>query len=233
MALPKLEVPKYTLTLPSSGDVIEYRPFLVKEEKNLMIAQETGGEDAMFNAMIDIIKACTFEQVNTDKLLTYDMEYIFLQIRAKSVGETAEVGLKCEECGEVNQVEINLTDAYVDNIDNAETEKTIKINDEVGITLQHVSLDMARRFDGNAKDLTKTIKLLLKSIYDADGVYLASESSDAELTTFIESLPHNTLEEVSNFIQSTPQLVIDVKFKCKKCGHDNVIKLQGIANFFE
>ena len=99
MALPKLEVPKYTMTLPSSGEVIEYRPFLVKEEKNLMIAQETGEGNTVFNALKDIVKACTFDKLDVDKVATYDMEYAFIKIRSKAVGETADIQITCEESG--------------------------------------------------------------------------------------------------------------------------------------
>ena len=94
MALPKLEVPKYSLTLPSTGDLIEYRPFLVKEEKNLMIAQETGEGGTVFNALKDIVKACTFNKLDVNKVATYDMEYAFIKIRSKAVGETADIQSK-------------------------------------------------------------------------------------------------------------------------------------------
>ena len=99
MPLPKLEVPKYTMELPSSGDVIEYRPFLVKEEKNLMIAQETGESNTVFDAIKDIVKACTFGKLDTDNIATYDLEYVFLKIRTKAVGETADIQIECEKTG--------------------------------------------------------------------------------------------------------------------------------------
>ena len=190
MALPKLEVPKYSLTIPSTGDVVEYRPFLVKEEKILMIAQETGGDGALYDAMIEIVEACTFNKLDLLQLQTYDVEYVFLQIRAKSVGETSSITIKCEECGHRVPVTINLEDAYVQTSDDFQQEKTIEITDGIGITLEGLSLAKARSIDPNSTDLTKTVKLFIKSIYDTDGVYLASESSDEEMTTFVESLPH-------------------------------------------
>ena len=231
MALPKLEVPKYSLTLPSSGEVIEYRPFLVKEEKNLMIAQETGDETAQFDAMLELVKACTLDKLDISKLTTYDMEYIFLQIRAKSVGETADITLPCEKSGKRKAITINLTDAYVQNVDSFETEKVIKITDSVGITLKPFTLQEVRGINTNSSDLTRVVKLLLHSIYDADGVYLANESSDAELTEFIDSLPHNAIEQVSDYMNSIPQLVLDVEFT-GSTGHKNKVQLKGLNSFF-
>lgn len=230
MALPKLEVPKYTLTIPSSGDVIEYRPFLVKEEKNLMIAQETGEDSAQVDAMIGIIEACTFNKLDINKLTTYDVEYIFLQIRAKSVGETADITLPCEKSGKRKQVTINLTEAYVANIDSFESEKVVKITDDVGLTLRPFTLSHLRTIGDNS-DITRTVKLLIHSIYDADGVYLADESSDAELTEFIESLPHKALEEISTYMESIPTLVLDVEF-IGSTGHKNKVQLKGLNSFF-
>ena len=231
MALPKLEVPKYTTTIPSSGDVIEYRPFVVKEEKNLMIAQETGDEGAQVDAMIGIIEACTFNKIDVNKLTTYDVEYLFLHIRAKSVGETADITLPCEKSGKRKVVTLNLTDAYVKNLDSFESEKTIKITDDVGIVVKPFTLSQIRQV-GDSSDITRAVKLLIHSIYDADGVYLASESSDAELTTFIDSLPHKVLQEVSDYMESIPALVMDVEFT-GSTGHKNKIQLKGLNSFFE
>jgi hypothetical protein len=134
MALPKLEVPKYTLTLPSSGEVIEYRPFLVKEEKNLMIAQETGDGNTVFEAIKDIVKACSYNKLNPNKMATYDLEYVFLQIRAKAVGEQIDIKIKDEKTEEMVPVTVNITDVYVDKKDQESDEKVININDSVGMS---------------------------------------------------------------------------------------------------
>ena len=167
------------------------------------------------------------------QLQTYDVEYVFLQIRAKSVGETSSITIKCEECGHRVPVTINLEDAYVQTSDDFQQEKTIEITDGIGITLEGLSLAKARSIDPNSTDLTKTVKLFIKSIYDTDGVYLASESSDEEIKTFVESLPHKVLEEINSYISLVPTLVIDVKFTCPKCGHNNEIQIKGLASFFE
>ena len=231
MPLPKLEVPKYTLTIPSTGDVVEYRPFLVKEEKNLMIAQETGEGDSVFQAMKDIIKACTFDAVDPENLATYDLEYVFLQIRCKAVGETVDVAIKCSECGKSNPITINLTEAYVKMPEDFSSEKQIQVTDDIGIVLQPIRVNQIGSIEKDA-DLTATIKAVLKSIYDADNVYPVEDQTDAELDTFIESLPHKVLEEINEFLTGQPKLVLDIEFRCKHCGEISKSTLTGISDFF-
>jgi hypothetical protein len=231
MALPILEVPKYTMTIPSTGDVVEYRPFLVKEEKNLMIAQETGEGDVVFNAMKDIIKACTFNVIDPESLATYDLEYVFLQIRCKAVGETADVTIKCSECGKSNPVTLNLTEAYVQKPEEFVSEKTIQVTNDIGIILQPIKVSQIGEIEKDA-NLTATIKAVLKSIYDADNIYPVEDQTAEELDTFIDSLPHKALEEINSFLTSQPKLVIDVEFKCRHCGEISKSQLTGITDFF-
>jgi hypothetical protein len=208
MALPKLEVPKYTMTLPSSGEVIEYRPFLVKEEKNLMIAQETGEGSTVFNALKDIVKACTFNKLDVNKVATYDMEYAFIKIRSKAVGETADIQIACEESGKKVPVTINLDDVYIQKADDFESEKV-----------------------DSSSDLTTTIKSLIKNIYDADNVYPVEDSTDVELDEFIESLPHKVLQEVNEYLLGQPKVALDVEFT-GPTGHKNKQTITGFQDFF-
>jgi hypothetical protein len=142
--------------------------------------------------------------VDVNKLTTYDVEYLFLHIRAKSVGETADITLPCEKSGERKAVTLNLTDAYVKNLDSFESEKTIKITDDVGIVVKPFTLSQIRK---------------------------VGDSSDAELTTFIDSLPHKVLQEVSDYMESIPTLVMDVEFT-GSTGHKNNIQLKGLNSFF-
>lgn len=230
MALPKLEVPKYTMTLPSSGEVIEYRPFLVKEEKNLMIAQETGQGDSVFNALKDIVKACTFNKLDPENLATYDLEYAFLQIRSKAVGETIDLKIKCEESGELVPVTINLEDVYVDKPEGREEEKVINISSDIGMTLQPLKVSQIGSVS-DSSDLTATIKALIKNIFDADNVYPVEESTDVELTEFIEGLPHSCLTEINEYLTSMPKIALDVEFT-GPTGHVNKQTIKGFQDFF-
>jgi len=230
MALPKLEVPKYTLTLPSSGEVIEYRPFLVKEEKNLMIAQETGDGNTVFDAIKDIVKACSYNKLNPNKMATYDLEYVFLQIRAKAVGEQIDIKIKDEKTEEMVPVTINITDVYVDKKDQESDEKVININDNVGMTLSPITVDQIGTIEASS-DLTTTIKALIKNIFDAENVYPVEESNDVELNEFVETLPHSVLREVNDYLTGLPQLTLDVEFK-GPTGHKNKQKIRGFQSFF-
>ena len=230
MALPKLEVPKYTMTLPSSGEVIEYRPFLVKEEKNLMIAQETGEGNTVFNALKDIVKACTFNKLDVDKVATYDMEYAFVKIRSKAVGETADIQITCEESGKKVPVTINLDDVYIKKADDFESEKVIKITKDVGMTLQPIKVNQLNKIDSST-DLTTTIKTLIKNIYDADNVYPVEDSTDVELDEFVESLPHKILQEVNEYLLGQPKLALDVEFT-GPTGYKNKQTITGFQDFF-
>jgi DNA-directed RNA polymerase subunit M/transcription elongation factor TFIIS len=231
--LPKLETPTYSTTLPSTGEKVDYRPFLVKEEKVLMIAQESNNNSAMLKALKSIIKACTFEKINPSKCTTYDIEYMFLKLRAASVGETAEIQFKCEECGEYNTVEINLNDIEV-VYPEKKPETDIKLTDNVGIKLKEVSVDEVETLSDvtNAENFTKAIAAVIDVIYDADNVYKVSETSPKEVDEFIDNLSHTHLEKIQEFIENQPMLKHTVKFKCSKCGHDNEIELVGLQSFF-
>ena len=231
--LPKLETPTYSAVLPSTGEQVEYRPFLVKEEKILMIAQESNDNSAMMKALRNIIKACTFNKVNPSKCTTYDIEYLFLKLRAVSVGETAELQFKCEECGEFNTVEINLNDielVYPD--ENPETD--IKLTENVGIKLKPVSVDDVETLSdiNNPKNFTKAIAAVIDVIYDQENVYKVSDTSEKEVLEFIDNLSHTHLEKIQNFIEKQPQLKYTVEYTCSKCGHENKVELIGMQSFF-
>ena len=231
--LPKLETPTYSAVLPSTGEQVEYRPFLVKEEKILMIAQESNDNSAMMKALKNIIKACTFNKVNPSKCTTYDIEYLFLKLRAVSVGETAELQFKCEECGEYNTVEINLNDielVYPD--ENPET--NIKLTENVGIKLKPVSVDDVETLTdiNNPKNFTKAIAAVIDVIYDQENVYKVSDTSEKEVLEFIDNLSHTHLEKIQGFIEKQPQLKYTVEYTCSKCGHANKVELIGMQSFF-
>ncbi len=235
MALPKLETSKYPTVIPSTGKTIEFRPFLVKEEKILMIAQESKDTSQIFNAMKDIIKSCTFNAVDASELTTYDLEYLFLQLRAKSVGESAEIKIKCEECGEYNTVSIDLLAAEVKSAV-GEVDKKIQLNDTVGIIMRPITLAKSEALSKEAKAdediFIRSIAASIESIYDSDGVYQTDDTSEDDLKEFIESLSHKHLEEIQKYLSAQPKLQLEVKFKCDKCGHDNVRILEGLESFF-
>ena len=235
MPLPKLEANKYPAVIPSTNKTIEFRPFLVKEEKILMIAQESKDPLQIFKAMKDIIKACTFDSVDASELTTYDLEYLFLQLRAKSVGETADIKIKCEECDEYNEVSINLLDAKVE-FPKEKVDAKIELSDTVGIVMRPITIArseaLSKKNTGDSNTLIHTIVASIDSIYDNNGVYKTDDTAEGDLKDFVESLSHSHLEKIQKYLSAQPKLKLKVEFKCHKCGHDNVRILEGLESFF-
>jgi DNA-directed RNA polymerase subunit M/transcription elongation factor TFIIS len=233
MNLPKIETPKYQLTIPSTKKEVSYRPFLVKEEKILLIAQEAGGEADLLAAMKDVVTSCTFGEVNTSDLASFDLEYIFLKLRAKSVGEEAELGLKCEECGEVNKVTVNL-DA-IEVTAGTPLPKKIQLTDTIGIVPQYIKVQDLIKISGK-KDkgdvLTSSIAASIENIYDETNVYPIAEASESDIKEFIESLNKEQIEKVEKVVTGAPKLQETISFTCAKCKTKNEKILTGIESFF-
>ena len=230
MPLPVLETTTYNLVVPSTKKKLKYRPFLVKEEKILLIAQESESENQILQAVKDIIESCTFSKIDVNKIPMYDLEYIFLKIRSKSVGEVISFQLKCEECGEYNKVELNLEDVEVQFPDE-QIDPNIELTDSVGITLKPINLSDITRSKG--KDaISEALMSSIDSIYDSDNVYSASTCSKKELETFVDSLTHQHLEKIQKYLLNQPTLKHTIEYTCEKCGHKNSYELSGLQSFF-
>lgn len=235
--LPIIETPRFTLTVPSSGKKVSYRPYLVKEEKILFIALESGDGKAIVEAMQDVVKACTFGELDIASLTTFDLEYVFLQLRIKSVGESVSVNLKCEFDGEFTPVDINLSEVKLIQDDSYTPERDIKVTDSIGMVLKPITLK--RLSEMNLKDeanimesLTNRIAGCIDHIYDREKIYKASSVPMEELVKFVDSLSHSHLQAIQEYIASFPRVEHTVKFNCFKCGKENTVKLQGIQSFF-
>lgn len=228
MPLPVLEAPTYNLSVPSTKKKLKYRPFLVREEKILMIAQESENETQILQAVKDIITSCTFEKIDVNNIPMYDIEYIFLKIRAKSVGEVVSFQLKCEECGEYNKVEVNLEDVEV-QFPQKEIDTNIQLNDSIGITLKPLRMSDIKKGDDQ---ITDAIIATIDTIYDSDNVYSASACSRKEMQEFVDSLSHQHLEKIQEFILNQPTLKHTIEYTCEKCGHKNSYELNGLQSFF-
>ena len=230
--LPTIEIPKYFLTIPSTGDLIEYRSFLVKEEKILMIAQEANTQSAMMAAMKDVIKACTFNNVDVYSLAMYDLEYILLQIRGKSVGETTDIGIKCDHCEEVVPINIDLSAIEVKQSEKMENK--IQLNDEIGVTLKAPTLkdaEKSSKLNKNQSPINEAIISVVESVYDSNEVYPLSQASPKEIDSFIDSLNSQQILEIQSWVDKLPQLKHEIEFECKN-GHKTKKTLTGLADFF-
>ena len=238
MPLPKIETPKYELTIPSTSEKVTYRPYLVKEEKVLMMAMESDDSKQMARALKEVAVACVDFPANgtsVDDLAMFDLEYIFSQLRAKSVGETTEVGMTCESCEKKNDIEINLESVYVTEADTKT--QSIQLTDTIGVTMKYPSVDavMKTQGAGDSKQLDQVFSLIMScidSIYAGDEVYDARQQEQSELNEFVESLNSEQFSRIQQFIEKMPQASLDVSFKCLSCGHDNEYTVRGLANFF-
>jgi len=235
MALPKLETPRYELTVPSTGKVVAFRPYLVKEEKVLLMAMESENPKQIFSAMQDVISSCTFGNVNVDNLTSFDIEYIFLQLRIKSVGETVTVNLKCEKDEAYTPVEVDLTQVKLVQSPGFVSSLDVKLTDSIGVVLKPIKASDLITLDPkvNKTDLiTDLVIATISHIYDSEKIYRPEDISKEELRQFIDSLSRQQITKIQNYITSFPRLELDVTFTCVKCGHVNTIKLNGMESFF-
>ena len=235
MPLPTIETPKYELRLPSTGRKIQYRPYLVKEEKILMVARESSDQKQITQAVKDIIASCTFGKIDPEKLSVFDLEYVFLKLRAKSVGEVSRLTLKCEKCEKPNQIEVNLDEITVstENLPDAKillTDKIGVVMNWPGVTLISELSDMGQK--SQEEMIMSVIMGCIDSIFDDKGVYRASDHSKEELLQFIESLNQTQFLKIQKFIEATPKLEHTAQFKCQHCETDNSIVIRGLQNFF-
>tara|TARA_B110000483_G_scaffold98719_1_gene121099 strand:- start:1838 stop:2533 length:696 start_codon:yes stop_codon:yes gene_type:complete len=230
MPLPILETAKHTIEVPSTKEKVEFRPFLVKEEKILLQAQTTEDVHEITKVVKDIIRVCSFEKVKPNDLTIYDMEYIFLQLRAISIGENIEFSIKCEECDKKNIITVDLTKVKV-QFPAKETESKLQLNDTVGVILRPIRVKDIKNI-GDGSDIIPGIIASIESIFDEDGVYKTDDTSKKELTTFIESLSHSHLQSIQEYIQNQPKLSHTIDFTCQFCGHKNQHTISGLGDFF-
>lgn len=235
MALPKLNnAPKYELNIPSTGVPVRYRPFLVKEEKNLMIASESGNPKNVFRALIDTIDACVENDLDTHKLTSFDVEYMFLQMRSKSVGESTKIGLKCSECESTNELIIKLDEI---NVTVPEVDTTIELTDTIKIEVGYPTFDsiiesgINEGEEANTEQAFALIRSCLRTIITDEERINLSEVTQEELQDFLDSMSSTQFAKIKEFVDGIPKLQHDVDFTCSNCGHQNQLTIEGVANF--
>jgi hypothetical protein len=235
MALPKVNTPTYELVVPSTDEKVKFRPFLVKEEKILLIAMEAQEQSGILNAVKDIVKSCTFDKFDVRKAPIFDIEYIFLNIRAKSVGEVSTVNLRCPDDNETFvQTEIDLTTVNV-QITEGHTNK-IELTDEMGIIMQYPTLDSFTDSTTviNASNMLDVIASCVSQIYDKKGedVYDAKDSTKQEIVDFLESLNSKQFLEIQKFFDTMPKLTHTVNIENPETKVKSDITLTGLNDFF-
>lgn len=237
MALPMNTAPVNNLIVPSTGKQIKYRPFLIKDEKALLIAQQSEDPHVMFDTLKDVIRSCTNNEVDVDALAIFDVEYIFTQIRAKSVGERVELFLKCDTCEDekaVTQVNIDLTQLQVEK-DPSHTNK-VELYDDVGVVLKYPSLELITKLEQldseNIEQLFNVVVECVDYIYTSKEVFHAKEQDKNELLEFLNNMTSDQFAKVQTFFETMPRLKKEISYNCPICGkkHDKV--LEGLQSFF-
>ena len=236
MALPKLNTPTYELEVPSTDDKIKYRPFLVKEEKILLMAMESGKNEDIVQAVKDIVLACTFDKVDVSNLPMFDVEYIFLNIRAKSVGEISKLKLLAPDDKKTYvDTEINLTEVEV-QVDDNHTNK-IELTDDMGIIMTYPTIDSFMETGiqtVTASNMLDIISSCILQIYEKKGekVYNSKDQTKKELTEFIESMNTKQFKQVQVFFDTMPKLKHTIKITNPKTKKTSEITLSGLNDFF-
>jgi len=240
MALPISNTPIYSLTIPSSESEFKFRPFLVKEQKTLLLAQQSEDITTMVNSLKDVIKSCAKSDININELTTFDLEYIFTQMRAKSVGENIELFFKCDvDHGEDNEkakikVNIDLTKIEVQK---SETHtKNIKLFDDVGVIMKYPDLNLLKIIENvngtNVDELFKLIIPCIDQIYNSNEVFHIKEQSNNDVVDFLNNLTTDQFNKIQEFFTTMPKMVYNVEYTCPVCNKLHKETLEGLQNFF-
>lgn len=232
MALPKLSVPQYEVKLPSTGEVLSLRPYLVKEEKVLMIALESSDPVQISNAVRNVIQAC-YDLKDLKHLTVFDIEYLFLQLRGKSVGEEMELRIKCTHCEELNPFVVSVDEIKVKN---EKPDNIIMLTEDVGVEMRYPSVDTFAALDieklNSVEGVMDLIIECVDKVFDADNVYGEGDMTKKELVEFIENLNSDQFKKVQSFFNSIPAIEYKGDFKCEHCGEHNDVELKGLQSFF-
>lgn len=241
MPLPKIDTPIYDLTLPLSKKKIRYRPFLVKEQKNLLMALESDDQESIQENIKQILTNCTLtKNIEIEELPVVDIEYFFINLRAKSVGEVVENKYRCEnvvegkKCNNVMEHSLNLLEIKVEGV--KKDNDVIELTDKISVKMRYPKFSILK----NIKDMQKMTDIAMQMIaesieyiYDGKQFYYSKEVSVQELVEFVESLSQKQFEKIENFFRELPKLERKIEMTCSKCGFVHKFNLEGLENFFE
>ena len=242
--LPKNTFPTYQIKLISSGETIEFRPFLVKEQKLLLMASESDDSKTVVNSIKQILKNCVItKEINIDKLPIFDLEFLFLNLRARSVNEVVDLNYKCnnkikdesgeeKDCTGVEKFSVNLLE--IEPEISKIHDKKIMLSEKLGIMMKYPTIEMLSDVDSNnTGDLIIQLVIdCIDYIFDGDEVYYTKDTPKEELVEFIDTLQQKDLEKIKLFFDTAPKIKKHFHFKCKKCNYEEEINVEGINNFF-
>ena len=234
MGLPKLNSANYELSLPSTGATIKYRPFLVKEQKALMIAQESEDDKVIESTFAQIINDCVADNVDPYKMPMFDIEYVFLKIRSKSVGEIAELRVTCPD-DEETKVNVSIPLEEVDVQMKENHTNVITLTDDISVIMRYPCLGDMKGFNalGETKSLFEMVKRCIHEVHDGEEIYRRVDMSEKDLEDFIDSMSSKNFESVGEFFSSMPKLSYDLEVENPKTSIKSVVPIEGLQSFFE
>lgn len=240
MALPIMNTPVYNLTIPSTGQNVKFRPFLVKEEKALLIAQQSEDIQVMVDSLKTVIRGCVLDKIDVDSLATFDVEYIFTQIRAKSVGEIIELLFPCDEDHGEDQdkaklkVSIDLTNLQVEFPEGAS--KKIPLFGDVGVVMKYPTFETMTKMEKlDVEDVDAIFDVIASSIdliYQGEELFYAKEQSKEELLEFLYNLTNEQFQNLQTFFKKMPKISKTIEYNCPLCGKHHSVTLEGMQSFF-
>ena len=226
----KISSPTFGEKLPSTGEKITITPFRVGDEKTLLIASQSEDNMEMLRALKTIVGNCT-QGVSIKDMTPYDVEYLFLKLRARSVGETSDIGVACVECEAFNQITVDLSAVVVEK--KKEHKEIIKITDNLAFKMKALEPELIVDLDmNNPDDLIKMVMISVSQVFSGEEVIDVEPSDHEELKELIESMTSTQFEMLQDFFNTLPKLVKDIEFTCGSCGHENKQRLEGLSSFF-
>jgi hypothetical protein len=241
--LPKIDVPVYSINLLSNGKIVKYRPFTVKEEKLFLMANEAEDVTTAIETTKQILNNCIVSEIDVDKLPIFDIEYLFLNIRAKSVSEIVNLQYKCNneipgedgkeshKCNNLVKIDVNLLEIKPEK---TKTSNKIEITNKLGLMMKYPTFDVVKKYEVS-EDADMIVKLTadcIDYVYDGEQLYYSKDTTLEERVEFIESMQTKDLEKIKEFFDGMPKIKKDLDFKCNKCGYEETITLEGLQSFF-
>ena len=241
--LPKIDVPVYELKLISSGKIIRFRPFLVKEQKLLLMATQSEDPKDSLNVVKQISKNCILDDIDIESLPVFDLEFIFLNLRARSINEIVNLQYKCNNkikdekneevtCGSLEKFDINLLE--IEPNKNPNHDKKMMLTEKLGIVMKYPTFEIISNLKSQTEEeiLIELLINCIDYIFDGDQIYYSKDVSKEELVEFIDNLQQKDLEKIQQFFETAPKIKKDLSFNCRKCGYKENIVLEGLQNFF-
>lgn len=247
MALPKIDLPTYEIEMPCTGKKVTFRPFLVKEQKILLMAMESKVEEDIIRSIKQIVSNCIVDKdFDVEDMSSVDLEYFFMHLRARSIGEKVSLNYTCKnvvdekECNHLMKFEHDILSTQVEK--NPDHDKTVFFSKDVGVVMKYPSMKMAENMVLKAKakskdksDVDSALDIIIDCmdyIFDKENIYYIKEMNRDEVREYIENVPKASFDKIENFFNTMPKIKSLVEHKCEKCGFDHKIQIDGITNFF-